>query len=864
MSDNLKSSPETVAAFTLSKRTVMLVEDSEIDRAVYQRYLRTDTRHDYTFVEVATGREALDSYQQHQPDIILLDYLLPDMDGLEWLSQWQQQYNSLCSVIILTGQGDEGIAVQFIKMGAADYFVKGQITQDKLRLSVNREIALQDLKREKQGFTETIKLQSKDLEETNKLLQTKVNQCEISQQLIRSSEKKLRLALDHAPIPIIVHAEDGEVLQISQTWTELSGYTHEDIPTTDDWIAKAYTEEQETVRLAIANLYQLEHRVDEGEFKIITASGQTRIWDFSSAPLGRLINGKRIVITTAKDVTETKQAEIALKLTQNRFRNTFEQAAVGIAHLAPDGKWLRVNQKLCQIVGYTKQELLSKTLQDITHPDDLIKDRKFINQILAGEIQTYAIEKRYIHSSKNYIWVNLTVSLVRNSDGEPDYLISVIEDISDRKELEISLQRSLRRLSNLHKIDRAILAAEKPQAIAQAVIDDIYSFLPCQRISFVAFDWEQEQASILATKHQDKNLTTTGYQVGLEIWQDLIAQLQDSDQHQDYIVACLSQFPQLSQAVITKGKTKLDCFLGFPLRSRGNLLGILKIWVEDAEVITTDEFTTVGEICSQIAIALQQARLYKQSQQYASQLEARVSERTAQLEEINRELKTFTYSISHDLKAPLRAIQGFALALEEDYAENLDSLGREYTSRLVSNAQQMTQLIEDLLVYSRLSRTEIQLQPTELTALVNRAIEELKPEIELIQAKITVDVPLLPIMGNKTILLQVISNLLSNAIKFVPSQPRIRIWTEVVPSDTANSEANWVRFWIEDNGIGISRQHQERIFNVFERLHSSEIYEGTGIGLAIVKKGMERLGGKFGVESEPNQGSRFWIEGSEA
>ena len=244
-------------------------------------------------------------------------------------------------------------------------------------------------------------------------------------------------------------------------------------------------------------------------------------------------------------------------------------------------------------------------------------------------------------------------------------------------------------------------------------------------------------------------------------------------------------------------------------------------------------------------------------------MESKVAQRTAQIEEINQELKAFTYSISHDLKAPLRAIQGFALALQEDYGDCLEDLGQEYTSRLISCTQQMTQLIEDLLAYSRLSRQEIQLKPVACSTVVSKVIEQLEPEIIRTQAKITVAEPLLTMIGNQVILIQIISNLLSNAIKFIPPgiQPQIHIRTEVRTEDTLDSPATKIRLWIEDNGIGIKPQHQKRIFGVFERLHGNEAYPGTGIGLAIVKKGMERLGGRFGVESESNQGSRFWIEG---
>ncbi len=316
----------------------------------------------------------------------------------------------------------------------------------------------------------------------------------------------------------------------------------------------------------------------------------------------------------------------------------------------------------------------------------------------------------------------------------------------------------------------------------------------------------------------------------------------------------MSQLPQLSSASPSLATSELDCLVCFPLKIQSKLLGILKLWVENIEAVTSEELIIVREISNQLAIALQQANLSQKIQNYTLNLETKVRERTAQLEEINQELKAFSYSISHDLKAPLRAIQGFAIALQEDYGEQLDDLGREYTERLAASAQQMERLIQDLLAYSRLSRTEIQKQSVNLLLIVNRALEELDLQIQKVEAEITVDRPLLTVLGNRTILLQVVNNLLSNAIKFtaLDAKPQIHIWTE--------NRDDYVRLWIEDNGIGIKPQHQERIFQVFERLHGNEAYPGTGIGLAIVKKGIERLGGRFGVESEVNRGSRFWVE----
>lgn len=238
-------------------------------------------------------------------------------------------------------------------------------------------------------------------------------------------------------------------------------------------------------------------------------------------------------------------------------------------------------------------------------------------------------------------------------------------------------------------------------------------------------------------------------------------------------------------------------------------------------------------------------------------LEQKVSDRTAQLQEINQELEAFAYSVSHDLRAPLRTIRGFAQALQEDYSDRLDSLGKDYLHSITADAVQMDRLIAELLAYSQLSRMHITLQPVPLTAAIASACKQLETDLQEKRAEIKVITPLPTVLAHSHTLTQAIANLLSNALKFVKpgSHPQVKINCQF-----QHQQKQWVRLWIIDNGIGIASSDRERIFRVFERLHGIEAYPGTGIGLAIVRKSIERMGGCVGVESQLGQGSRFWIE----
>ncbi|HZQ46928.1 MAG TPA: ATP-binding protein, partial [Verrucomicrobiae bacterium] len=246
---------------------------------------------------------------------------------------------------------------------------------------------------------------------------------------------------------------------------------------------------------------------------------------------------------------------------------------------------------------------------------------------------------------------------------------------------------------------------------------------------------------------------------------------------------------------------------------------------------------------------LRQAR--QELQQTAKDLDLRVQERTAKLEETVSEMEAFSYSVSHDLRAPLRAMQGYSHVLLEEYSANLDAPGRQYLAKISQASERLDCLTQDLLTYSRVVRAAISMAPVTLDKLICDVIHQY-PNLQPPQVDIIMEKPLLDVMAHEASLVQCISNLLGNAVKFVQSgvKPRIRIWTEHI--------GDQVRLNFKDNGIGIAHDQVHRIFKMFERVNKE--YEGTGIGLAIVRKAAERMGGSVGVESAPGDGSKFWLQ----
>jgi light-regulated signal transduction histidine kinase (bacteriophytochrome) len=234
------------------------------------------------------------------------------------------------------------------------------------------------------------------------------------------------------------------------------------------------------------------------------------------------------------------------------------------------------------------------------------------------------------------------------------------------------------------------------------------------------------------------------------------------------------------------------------------------------------------------------------------ELEERVIERTAQLQAANQELEAFSYSVSHDLRAPLRAIDGFSRILLEDYIENLDEEGKRVLSVIRNNTQKMGQLIDDLLVFSRLGRQEISPSDIRMTELAKGVFEEIKPPAN--ERNLQFNMKTLPLaQGDRSMMKQVFANLLSNAIKFT----RLREMATIEIGGTNDGAENI--YYVKDNGVGFDMQYVNKLFGVFQRLHNAPEFEGTGVGLAIVQRIIHRHGGRVWAKGKVGEGATFYF-----
>jgi len=292
--------------------------------------------------------------------------------------------------------------------------------------------------------------------------------------------------------------------------------------------------------------------------------------------------------------------------------------------------------------------------------------------------------------------------------------------------------------------------------------------------------------------------------------------------------------------------------MALPLNNRGKCIGALTVQSSKEAAFSSGDITALQSMADQLAIAIANARLYDEVQHYATQLEERVAERTAALAAVNKELEAFAYSVSHDLRAPLRGMDGFSQALLEDYASQLDATGQDYLRRVRAGSQRMGYLIDDLLKLSRLTRTEMQWERVDLSALAHEIAADLRrtqPErqVEFVIADGVVA------SGDARLLRVVLENLLGNAWKFTSKQALARI-----EFGHAEGEGESVYF-VRDNGAGFDMAYAGRLFGAFQRLHSTTEFEGTGIGLATVQRIIHRHGGRAWAEGAVDQGATFYF-----
>ncbi|MBN1205412.1 MAG: PAS domain S-box protein [Myxococcaceae bacterium] len=548
------------------------------------------------------------------------------------------------------------------------------------------------------------------------------------------------------------------------------------------------------------------------------------------------VGGTRILTVILRDITQRRRAEEALRNSEERFRTAYENAPIGMALVGLDGRFLNVNRSLCEIVGYSEQELLLKTFQDITYPEDLAPDLAYARRLLLGEINSYQLEKRYIHKEGRLVSILLAGSLVRDSRGEPLYFIAQIQDITERKRLEQDWRF-------LAETGPQLAGSLDPQAtfaiVARLVVPALADWCVIELLDdegrVMAVEWAAARAekeatlkAMLSTYPPDparrgriiaRVLRTGEPALFPEVPREVLGEEAEDERH----MMLLRQLEPLSGMVV-------------PLMARGHIRGaIILATSESGRRYDERSLMLAEELALRAALAIDNARLYRTSEQA-----------TRTRDEVLR-------VVAHDLRTPLQVISLSARSLSKRLPEErrADRKPLETIERAVARA---TRLIEDLLDVARMEagRIPVERRPEELAPLLKEALElhRALAEAKSVQLTLSVPEPCPFVLADRDRLLQIFSNLIGNAIKFTPERGQIALRVE--------RAGDRVRFSVSDTGPGIPAESLPRVFDPFWQAQVGG-KEGAGLGLAIVKGLVEAHDGHIWVESTPGVGSTFFF-----
>jgi len=646
----------------------------------------------------------------------------------------------------------------------------------------------------------------------------------LAEEKLVESENQFRRAVTESPMPMLIHDEDDTNLYVSKGWTKYSGYLLEDIPTMFEWTQKAYGEGSGIAKDYIDNLFDINETLSNGEWTINTKNGEKRIWEFYTTPIGKSHEGKRILLSMAVDVTERTLAEeeirklnieleqrvnqrtAQLQESEEKFSKAFlnSPAAVSIASM-PDGRYVNVNDALAILTGYSKEELIGHTSVELGLIDSTSRTRIMEETLKHGVVRNVEIQ---IHTKSKHIAEVLTSVEQIEVGGQP-CMLSVNYDITERKRTEAEVLRLN------HDLEQRQIALSEANNLLQTLLDNMpdHIYFKDTRSRFIRNS--KSQAKMMGLDDPTEVIGKTDFDFFPQ------AHAQRSYNEEQNLINSDQPLIDIEERVIwPDGRLTWVSTTKMPLR--------------DSESQIVGSFGISRDITAR------------------KQAEEELKKSNTQLDATNKELEAFSYSVSHDLRAPLRSIDGFSLALLDDYGDLLPTEGRDYLMRVRNAAQRMAQLIDDLLNLSRVTRGVLEHTKVNLSATVENILNELQKENPKRKVNFKIE-PDLVINGDQRLLKIALENLLSNTWKFTSNNEITSIEFGITKKNGESA------FFVRDNGAGFDMAYAGKLFGAFQRLHAVTEFPGTGIGLATVQRIVHRHGGHIWAEAEVGKGATFFF-----
>jgi len=664
-----------------------------------------------------------------------------------------------------------------------------------------------------------------------------------AERALRESEERFRRLSEATFEGIVIHDQEA-ILEVNTTLASMLGYTCAEM------IGKHFTRFTappfherilQNVRSEYRGTYEAVALHKDGTEIPVELHGTSTHYQNRAA-----------WVTAVRDITMRKRADAALQVSEQRLSLIFDTVGDVIFLLAVEPedsfRFIAMNRTGLTVTGLTQEQVVGKRVEEVlpeaAHALVIDKYKEAIRQnktVRWEEISDYPTGTLYGEVAITPAW---------NTAGFCTHLIGSVHDITAIRRAEAVLRRYAERLSILHEIDQSILAAHSPEEIAEAALRRTQRLVPCQRASLTLFDYAADQATVLAAQTDGLNGLKGGARFALKDF-GWVEQLQrDGGFVVDDILSLSFLAPEV-QALRAEG---IRSYMTLPLLVKDELIGAFNLASTSPGAFLPEHTVIASEVAYQLAIAMQSARLREELQRHAVSLEQRVIERTALLQTANNDLEAFSYSVSHDLRAPLRSVSGFAEIIARRHRSSLNEEGQHYLDNIVEASARMSRLIDDLLVYARLGRTSVRCQPVSLHSLLIQIVKDLAARITETGGNLDLPTDLPVVRSDPTLLNQIFTNLFGNALTYH------RPDTPPLVTITWRAEADHVVIGVSDNGIGVPPEHHDKIFNVFQRLHSEDHYPGTGIGLAIVKKSVELLSGRVWVESTVGEGSTFSVQ----